>query len=584
MGVFIDVWSFEELAEKSTILVVGRAQEKAADVIDRIGEGFNVVSAQGPLEALSKLSRAEFSGIYVVPDEITNYLQLARLLQSERILEGIPDGVALLDEQKCIIWANAILQKWGRLDDLVGRNFYEVFPSGVAESSLCPFQSALQSSRDTSAVILSGQSQYLQLHVAPLQDRNGSARCLIVTVRDITAEILQRQKLDAIHQAGSQLTDLKPSEIFEMSVEERIELLKSNILHFTRSVLNFDVVEIRLLDQATGELVPLLSEGIEEEAQKKKLRAAETDNGVTGHVAATGQSYLCADTTKDPLYIRGFEGARCSLTVPIILHDEILGTFNVESPVAGAFTESDQQFLEIFCRSVAVALNTFELLVAQQANTAQASVEAIHGEVALPVDEILNEVVNVMERYIGHDADVTERLQRVLKNARYIKQVIQKVGERLAPAEAAPEPPRSPISISLRNSRVLVVDADETVRQAAHSLLERQGCCVETAQSGLQAVMMVRVAGKEDAYDAIITDIRLPDVSGYELLVRLKELLGEVPLVLMTGFGYDPGHSIVKARQAGLEPDAVLFKPFRLDQLLETVARTVNRGVQVAPA
>jgi DNA-binding NtrC family response regulator len=46
-----------------------------------------------------------------------------------------------------------------------------------------------------------------------------------------------------------------------------------------------------------------------------------------------------------------------------------------------------------------------------------------------------------------------------------------------------------------------------------------------------------------------------------------------VPLILMTGFGYDPGHSIVKARQAGVE--LVLFKPFRLDQLLETVERCV---------
>ena len=43
----------------------------------------------------------------------------------------------------------------------------------------------------------------------------------------------------------------------------------------------------------------------------------------------------------------------------------------------------------------------------------------------------------------------------------------------------------------------------------------------------------------------------------------------------MTGFGYDPGHSIVKARQAGLR-QAVLYKPFRLDQLLETVELVVR--------
>jgi FixJ family two-component response regulator len=47
------------------------------------------------------------------------------------------------------------------------------------------------------------------------------------------------------------------------------------------------------------------------------------------------------------------------------------------------------------------------------------------------------------------------------------------------------------------------------------------------------------------------------------------------PLVLMTGFGYDPGHSIVKARQAGLE--LVLYKPFRLDQLLDTVEKAVAK-------
>ena len=44
----------------------------------------------------------------------------------------------------------------------------------------------------------------------------------------------------------------------------------------------------------------------------------------------------------------------------------------------------------------------------------------------------------------------------------------------------------------------------------------------------------------------------------------------------MTGFGYDPGHSIVKARQAGLQSHAVLYKPFRLDQLLDTVERVIR--------
>ena len=82
-------------------------------------------------------------------------------------------------------------------------------------------------------------------------------------------------------------------------------------------------------------------------------------------------------------------------------------------PRAAPFTESDLQFLEIFSRDVAAALNTLELLVAEKASTAAESVEAIHIAVALPVDDILNDAVNIMERYIGHEPEVTERLQHI---------------------------------------------------------------------------------------------------------------------------------------------------------------------------
>ena len=67
-----------------------------------------------------------------------------------------------------------------------------------------------------------------------------------------------------------------------MSVEERIELLKLNILHYTKDLLNFDVVEIRLLVQNTGSLEPLLSVGMEPEASERPLSAQPQDNGVTG--------------------------------------------------------------------------------------------------------------------------------------------------------------------------------------------------------------------------------------------------------------------------------------------------------------
>ncbi|HEY2881812.1 MAG TPA: response regulator, partial [Pirellulales bacterium] len=252
------------------------------------------------------------------------------------------------------------------------------------------------------------------------------------------------------------------------------------------------------------------------------------------------------------------------------------GTFNVESPEPRAFSESDLQFLEIFSRDVAMALNTLELLAVQKANTAQESVDAIHSAVAIPVDEILNDSVNVMERYIGLDPEVVERLQRILRHARDIKQVIQKIGQSMAPTQALPPGKQIEKRPSLNGRRILIVDADESVRIAAHNLLERYGCIVETAHDGGEAVRMVRNMLHDDGYEVIISDIRLPDLTGYELLLKLQELVDPVPLILMIGFGYDPGHSRVKARQAGYE--LVLSKPFRLDQLLDTVERAVAKN------
>ena len=86
----------------------------------------------------------------------------------------------------------------------------------------------------------------------------------------------------------------------------------------------------------------------------------------------------------------------------------------------------------------------------------------------------------------------------------------------------------------------------------------------------------------EDAYDVILADVRLADMSGHELYLELKKLLEHVPLILMSGFGYDPGHSVVKARQAGLSTNAVLFKPFRLDALLETVENRLKSTTRLS--
>ena len=561
-----------QVSTKPKVLCVGQPSLGDASLLDHLGDEYEVVHVYTRLRAFAQLARQKFAAIYIFPSEETDGLALAKWTQSERILDSMPDGVALLNNDNVIVWANECFTTWSDQGELTGLEFLAAFSGAkFVGPDYSPFATAKRTGKAAGSLLGCDNEVFYHVHAAPVQEEDGHSKFLIVTVRDVTTQTRQQRKLAAIHHAGLQLSELAPEEVYEMQIDDRIELLKQNILHHTKDLLQYDVVEIRLMDQKTGKLEPLLSSGMIEGSADLDLYALPEGNGVTGFVAATGRSYLCEDTEADPLYIQGCEGAKSSMTVPLIQHDQVIGTFNVENPNTEAFSEGDLQFLEIFSRDVAVALNTLELLVAQQANTAQASVEAIHGEVALPVDEILNDAVNVMERYIGHEPEVVERLQRILRNARDIKQVIHKVGEAMTPSEAVVDDSTRTAWPRLRNRRILVVDTDDSVRGAAHNLLERFGCIVETAHEGKEAVLMVRIAGSEAAYDAIIADIRLPDFSGYELLLKLGETLEHVPLILMSGFGYDPGHSIVKARQAGLLPNAVLYKPFRLDQLLTTV-------------
>jgi CheY-like chemotaxis protein len=564
------------------VLCLGGTHDSQVSLRQRFGDDVEVVEVS-PARALSHLGSGEYIGIYADADHFAEVVDVARLVQNERILQGMPDGVVLLNEDNTILWGNGRLREWSGREEIVGANFYDVMGTPeILGPDYCPFRTALATGRPSGSTLRCFQNRYMRVHAAPVIDSSGSPQHLVVTIREVTEEVLQQQKLSAIHQAGVELADLTTDEVAKMSVEERIELLRANILHCTQDVLHYDVVEIRMLDPITKILEPVLAVGMTEEASRRELRASTVGNGVTGFVAATGKSYLCEDTSEDPLYLEGAAGARSSLTVPVMLHDRVTGTLNVESPEPRAFTESDLQFLEIFARDVAIALNTLELLAAEKATTAAASVEAIHSAVALPVDDILNDACNVMERYIGHQPDVVQRLQAILRNARDIKQVIQKVGQSMAPAEAQPTAVRCEPRPLLVGRRVLVIDADESVRSAAHALLERYRCIVETAHDGSEAQFMVRSLAADQRYDAIIADIRLPDMSGFDLLLKLKEMLGAVPMALMTGFGYDPGHSIVKARQAGLQ--AVLYKPFRLDQLLETVEQLVASGKRPAGA
>jgi CheY-like chemotaxis protein/putative methionine-R-sulfoxide reductase with GAF domain len=552
------------LAQRPRILVFDAPGLQGNAVPDCWQPDCEVVHAPSVGEGLALLRTEQFDGVYANPQDPAIWERAGSLLQADYILDVVGDGVALVHPDLRITWANTAFEKWCG-GPVKGRTFYEALGSpNILGPDYCPFHTAL-AGKPVSTRLHCNDNRYVELSITPVCDTAGKVSQLISLTRDVTALVQQQQKLDALHQAGRQLAGLSAEQLAEMSLEERIELLKHNIRRFTHDLLHYDVIEIRLLDQASGKLEPLLEEGMTAEAAQRTLYARQEGNGVTGYVAATGKSYLCPDTTTDPLYIEGAQGARSSVTVPMMVGDQVIGTFNVESPQVGGFGEQDLQFCEIFSRELALALHTLELLTAEKRTTATQSVEAISREVALPVDEILASATAVLDRWIGIEPEMADRLKQILASARQIKQSILKVGEDMAP-QTSKSAPAVKFHPKLKDLRVLVADNDERVRRSAHSILGgRFGCIVETARDGREALTMARLG----SYDAVLTDIRLPDMSGYDIYCQLKAAQPRARVILMTGFGYDPGHSIVKCRQEGLRH--ILYKPFRVDQLLDAL-------------
>ncbi|MGC8644165.1 MAG: response regulator, partial [Isosphaeraceae bacterium] len=524
------------MSEKPRLLVIDREPATGKANLAALGEAFDVVTVNSISKALALLRDSQFGGVYVDASQLASVRWVGMIIQAEEILDAIADGVAVVDPDLRIIWVNPeFLSLTVSRSSVVGANFYQVLDeSEVLGPDPCPFTSAVGSRGAASTTLKIKGNRYLRVTVTPVFDAWNTLTHLIALTREITDETQQQLKVSAIAQAGDELADLTPDELSQMGVEERTDLLKYNITRHMKDLMGLDYIEIRLLDRASGKLIPLLSEGMSPVAADRELLARKEGHGVTGLVAATGQSYVCPDTTKDPTYIEGAAGARSSLTVPLVYHGTVIGTLNVESPQPNNFDDRDRQFLEIYGRNIAAALNTLELLQAEKESTASASVQAISREVAIPLDDIITDATTTLDRYAGHDEDVVSRLRHLLYRAREIRGIIHKVGSSIVPQARRFSPVPAPSKLA--GTRILVVDTDEAIRRSAHHLLGVQGAVVETARDGHEALALVRQAN----YSAVLVDIRLPDMDGYEIFHRLREIHPRMPVILMTGFGYDP--------------------------------------------
>src|SRR5580704_19550612 len=123
-------------------------------------------------------------------------------------------------------------------------------------------------------------------------------------------------------------------------------------------------------------------------------------------------------------------------------------------------------------------------------------------------------------------------------------------------------------------ARMLIVDDEKNIRANLASFFQSLGHDAQTAESGRQARAMIEAT----PFDLVLTDFRMAEINGLELLAEIKKRRPECLVILMTA--YATVENAVAAMKAGAFD--YVTKPFSLEQIQHTVDRALHVGLLTA--
>ncbi len=530
---------------------------RASDALVRSADA-DVRRVNSVADALSALRTGDFDAFVSSAGAVAALLDGAEQRGADA-LKRVEIGVCVVTRAQRPAWINAALERESpeAIEAIVavGARYLNDLANGLR-----PGESGARRSS------LACGARHFDVTVSSLPDESGRVDRAVVVARDVTDERRRQERLAAIDAAGRALLNLDADALPDMDVGDRLALLQDRIVSYSHELLHFDHFAIRILDPSTRRLDTVLAGGFSEQAKSLEIRAEREGQGISGYVAATGESYICGDVHADPRYLPGIESARSSLTVPLILQDRVIGVLNVESERVGAFTEEDRQFAEIFARYVAIALQILRLLAGERRATTGQIAADVEAEIAKPMEEVIGGLNRIIAGQSGVAADAS-LVRGILASVDRLRASLNSIVRPRGITGLAPEHiERDPV---LDGKRVLVADDEDIIRETISDVLTRKGAEIVTARDGNEAVTLLTNA----TFELVLSDIKMPGRNGYEVFAAARATRPDCPVILITGFGYDPNHSIVRASREGLA--GVLFKPFKVDQLLERVRQAL---------
>jgi PAS domain S-box-containing protein len=185
------------------------------------------------------------------------------------------------------------------------------------------------------------------------------------------------------------------------------------------------------------------------------------------------------------------------------------------------------------------------------------------------------ERLEIIRNCVGRVQEIVRRLDEMARKGVYqTRDYLQgrrmtDLGSREASAK---EPQQDGAAIRqwpLTGMSVLVLDDDPTVVTSLADLLRAERCIVYTAVRPSNALALLRNV----KIDAVISDVVMPEMDGYEFYMRVKEELPQLPVILMTAYYYDKDHIIKRSRLKGLE-NALFKKPVNPTKLRQVLLQS----------
>jgi GAF domain-containing protein len=347
-------------------------------VAEKLASAFDVHLVKTPQEAAAALAGGHFDVVWAAPEMLATIAAQNMAARATTLLGSVAMGSCVIDAEGSLLWSDARFDALG----LVLRSQATQRAAQMVQSIL--WDKPLR-------VALEGELAGYELVCSRLSEGELAGSTAVV-IMDASAERQMRQKMSAIHEAGRDLVRMQGASVARMTVPERMKFLEDCILRHARNLLHHDKFALRVLNDRTGQLELVASQGMSEQAAKAPIFARETGNGITGYVA-TGRSYLCPDLHADPRFKPwGAPDARSTLAVPVCLDNRVIGVLAFDSHKLDNFTEADREFVEILAGYVALALNTLSLLTVERYSATTEIAAAVRDRLKGPLEDIKTEL------------------------------------------------------------------------------------------------------------------------------------------------------------------------------------------------